>query len=71
MEDKNEIINYKFILLGDSMVGKAAIYTKLLKDQFYESNVSNIGINFAKIYFNDIDIDINGIKEKRSFKKEL
>ena len=41
----------------------------MLKDQFYESNVSNIRINFANIYFNDIDI--NGIKEKKSFKIEL
>jgi len=67
MKEKKEIIIYKFILLGDSQVGKTAIFNKLSKDQFSESGISTHGEASTPIKFNDLDVDINGIKEKKSF----
>jgi len=67
MKDIKEIINYKFTLLGDSDVGKTAIVHKVLNDQFSNKGISTSGIDLFPINFNDLDVDINGIKEKKSF----
>ena len=67
MKDKKEIIKYKFMLLGDSQVGKSAIFHKLAKDEFLETNVSTQGQDHIEIYFNDLEIDINGVKENKCF----
>jgi len=37
-------ISYKVILIGNSGVGKTAIYQKLQRGRFYESNISTIGV---------------------------
>ena len=67
MKDKKEIIKYKFMLLGDSDVGKTAFFHKLSKDEFIQLTVSTQGTDYMPITFNDLDVDINGIKEKKSF----
>ena len=68
MKEKKEIlIKYKFILLGDTQVGKTAIFQKLSKDKFFEAGISTHGHDYIQIIFNDLDVDINGIKEKKSF----
>ena len=65
MKDKKEIIKYKFILLGDSQVGKSSIFHKLSKNEFLEANLSTQGQDHMVINFNDLKIDINGKKEKK------
>ena len=67
MKDKKEIIKYKFILLGDSQVGKSSIFHKLSKNEFLEANLSTQGQDHMVINFNDLKIDINGKKEKKDF----
>ena len=67
MKDKKEIIKYKFILLGDSQVGKSSIFHKLSKNEFLEKNLSTQGLDHMVIKFNDLEIDINGKKEKKNF----
>ena len=67
MKDKKEIIKYKFILLGDSQVGKSSIFHKLSKNEFLEANLSTQGQDHMVINFNDLEIDINGKKEKKNF----
>ena len=67
MKDKKEIIKYKFILLGDSQVGKSSIFHKLSKNEFLEANLSTQGQDHMVINFNDLEIDINGKKEKINF----
>ena len=67
MKDKKEIIKYKFILLGDSQVGKSSIFHKLSKNEFLEANLSTQGQDHMVINFNDLKIDINGKKEKKNF----
>ena len=45
-EDENENeFEYKFILLGDTSVGKTCLFKKLTFGQFKEKNVSTIGID--------------------------
>ena len=58
MKEKKEIIKYKFILLGDSQVGKTAIVHKVLNDQFSNKGISTSGIDLFPINFNDLDVDI-------------
>ena len=67
MKDKKEIIKYKFILLGDSQVGKSSIFHKLSKNEFLEKNLSTQGLDHMVIKFNDLEIDINGKKETINF----
>ena len=50
-------IEYKFILLGDSSVGKTAIFKRLLNNKFTDENVSTIGTEKCLIHFDDIEIN--------------
>ena len=56
MKDKKEIIKYKFMLLGDSDVGKTAIFQKLSRDEFIELTVSTQGHDYLPIIFKIIFI---------------
>jgi len=66
MADSQKNIVYKLSLLGDSQVGKTSIFKKMYTGNF-TINVSTIGVEKRSFFFNDIDVDIKGKKEKRSF----
>ena len=59
-------INYKFILIGNSGVGKTSIFRKLSTGEFHEKNISTIGIEKKSLDVS-IDIDKDGKKEKKTF----
>jgi small GTP-binding protein len=71
MAEDNSIINYKFALLGDSSVGKTSIFKKISTGEFFLENISTIGTDKKSIEYNDIEIEINGKTEKKSFLIEL
>ena len=52
-------IEYKFILLGDSSVGKSSIFKRLLGNSFSKNQISTLGTEKAIINFNDLEIDKN------------
>ena len=59
-------INYKFILIGNSGVGKTSFFRKLSTGDFYDKNISTIGIE-KKTFNLDINIDNNDKSEKKQF----
>ena len=71
MAENNQIINYKFSLVGDSSVGKTSIFKKISTGIFFEQNISTIGTDKRTINFNDIEVDIKGEKIKKSFEISL
>ena len=52
-------IEYKFILLGDSSVGKSSIFKRLLGNSFSKNQISTLGTEKAIINFDDLEIDKN------------
>ena len=50
-------IEYKFILLGDSKVGKSSIYRRLSGKSFSESIMSTPGTEKIILNFDDVQID--------------
>jgi len=52
---KEEVKTFNIITLGDSGVGKTSIINRYVKNQFYENNISTLGMNFAykEIKFNN------------------
>ena len=68
MEKKEEekIIEYKICLLGDSSVGKTAIFKKISSGEFSDS-ISTLGIDKKTINYKDIEINIKGNIVKKSF----
>jgi small GTP-binding protein len=62
-----ENIQYKFILIGNSGVGKTSIFKKLLTGKFIENNLSTIGVVNKKL---NIVIDIEDNKNSK-VKKEF
>ena len=68
---KNESdINYKFILLGDSGVGKTCIFKKISYSKFFEENVSTMGVDYNTFNYL-IEIEENGKKIKKDIKIKL
>jgi len=63
-------INYRFILIGNSGVGKTSFFRKLSTGNFYEKNISTIGIE-KKSFNLDIKIDNNGKSENKKFEISL
>ena len=59
-------INYRFILIGNSGVGKTSFFRKLSTGEFYEKNISTIGIE-KKTFNLDIPIDNKGKSENKKF----
>ena len=49
-------IEYKIILLGDSQVGKSAIFSRLSGNKFDEKSNSTIGISKIIINFQNVEI---------------
>ena len=52
-------IEYKFILLGDSSVGKSSIFKRLLGNSFSKNQISTLGTEKAIVNFDDLEIDKN------------
>ena len=44
-------INYKIILIGNSGVGKTAIFHKMQSGKFYDQNISTIGVAKKNFFF--------------------
>ena len=57
MEQNWKPIEYKFILLGDSSVGKSSIYNRLSGKDFSEGLMSTIGTEKIIINYDDVKID--------------
>ena len=71
MEGTSSVINYKFALLGDSMVGKTSIFKKISTGNFYTESIATIGTDKRTMDYNDIEIEINGKIEKKNFSVSL
>ncbi|KAL0484858.1 Ras-related protein Rab [Acrasis kona] len=50
--EQSDEINLKFVLLGDSAVGKTSFLYRLTEDRFFESHVSSIGVDYKTLHFN-------------------
>ena len=57
MEQNWKPIEYKFILLGDSSVGKSSIYHRLSGKSFSEDTMTTLGTEKGIIYFDNVEID--------------
>ena len=67
----NELdIIYKFILLGDSKVGKTCIFKKIINNKFDRYNVMTTGIDNKSIKY-EIEIEENGKKIKKKSKIKI
>ena len=69
MEGTSPIINYKYALMGDSMVGKTSIFKKISTGDFYQESVPTLGYDKRTMEYNDIEID--GKIEKKDFSVSL
>jgi len=65
--NENEIIKYKITLLGDSTVGKTSIFKKLFTSKFNQGTLSTVGIDVKSIKFEDVEVNTNGINQKKCF----
>ena len=65
-EKKDDQIEYKFALLGDTKVGKTAFVKKLIGGEFGFS-VSTIGVDKKSLNLDDIEVNFNNKLEKKSF----
>ena len=52
-------IEYKFVLLGDSSVGKSSIFERLSGEKFSETISSTVGTEKITLDFDDVEIDKN------------
>ena len=70
---KKEIIkNINLFFLGDSSVGKTSFFTKIATGLFSEkNNISTIGRDKCRLYFNDIEINLNDKDRKEAFNINL
>ena len=57
MSDDWKPIEYKFILLGDSNVGKSAIFMRLHENKFIEDSMATLGTEKCFLKFDDVIID--------------
>ena len=71
MEGTSSVMNYKFALLGDSMVGKTSIFKKISCGDFYPQSIATIGTDKRTMDYNDIEIEIDGKIEKKNFSVSL
>ena len=59
MEKIMKAIEYKFILLGDSTVGKSSIFSRFRSNSFNNNTIATVGIEKMIINFDNIEIDKN------------
>ena len=58
-------INYKIILIGNTDVGKTALFKKMETGEFSDKNISTIGVA-KKTLDTPVEVDINGKKIKKN-----
>ena len=63
-------IDYKIILIGNSGVGKTSFFRKLSTGEFFEKNISTIGVEKKTFEF-DIEVNKEGTKVKEKFNLSL
>ena len=64
------VIEYKIVLVGDSSSDKTSFFKKINIVDFYEKNISTIGMDSRTISL-DIDFEDNQKIEKKSFEIKL
>ena len=64
------IINYRFILIGNSGVGKTSFFRKLSTGEFYEKNISTIGVEKKTLEL-ESNLNKEGKPEKKNFSISL
>ena len=52
-------IEYKFVLLGDSLVGKSSIFYRLAGKKYSEDMLSTVGTDKLTLNMNQVKIEIN------------
>ena len=57
MEKGSNSIKYKFVLLGDSSVGKSSIFSRLSGNLFSENLLPTIGMTKIILNFKNIEMD--------------
>ena len=67
---ENEKIEYKLILLGNTAVGKTSLFKKITTGEFYEKNISTIGMDRRSIDL-EIEVEEKGVSVKKSFEISL
>jgi small GTP-binding protein len=68
--DSNEKITYKIILIGDSSVGKTCLFKKITTGDYFDKNISTIGMD-RKSFQLKIPVNVNGEEKERSFEIQL
>ena len=63
-------INYKIILIGNSGVGKTSFFRKIATGEFYDKNISTIGIE-KKSFDLKIEAEKDGKTEEKKFNISL
>ncbi len=58
-------INYKIILIGNTDVGKTALFKKMETGEFSDKNISTIGVA-KKTLYTPVEVDINGKRIKKN-----
>ena len=63
-------ISYKFILVGDSNVGKTCTFVKIAYGKFDQNTTPTIGVDYKNLNY-EIEIEENSQKIKKKFKIKL
>ena len=71
MDENWKPIEYKFVLLGDSSVGKTAIFTRISGRSFQDSSLSTIGTDKINVEFDKMVIEDKDKIYKRNFNVTL
>ena len=58
-------INYKIILIGNTAVGKTALFRKMETGEFSDKNIATIGVA-KKTLYTPVEVDINGKRIKKN-----
>ena len=58
-------INYKIILIGNTAVGKTALFRKMETGEFSDTNIATIGLA-KKTLYTPVEVDINGKRIKKN-----
>ena len=58
-------INYKIILIGNTDVGKTALFRKMETGEFSDKNIATIGVA-KKTLYTPVEVDINGKRIKKN-----
>ena len=68
--DELELITYKFIIIGDSTVGKTCFFKKLTTGKYSNKNISTIGID-RKTLSLKVKINENGEEKDKNFEIQI